>query len=224
MNALPLPFPVEPSGSDAGADYTAVLDRLAESSFRRRKRLLGTELEQLRAKGIEEIGTQAMRLVRERLGSAQPTNDGRQTPYRGHPVFIAQHATATCCRSCLEIWHRVPKGRPLSEPECEYVAGLIEAWLRREIGLESVTLDADRAASRGAARPGPALRRSPPGRKRRRSEVLRLVIEGDGEDGVAPTLTPDLLLLEEREADGTLLRRWLQLELFSPRAERAIRD
>lgn len=220
MNALPLPFPAELEGSDAGVDYTAVLDRLAESSFRRRKRLLGTELEQLRAKGIEEIGMHARRLVGERLGPSQPVNDGRQTPYRGHPVFIAQHATATCCRSCLEIWHRIPKGRPLNQPECDYVARLIEAWLRREIGLESVTLDADREA----ARAGPALRRSLPGRKRRRSEVLRLVVASDGEDGVASAVTPDLLLLEEREADGTLLRRWLQLELFSPLAERAIGD
>lgn len=220
MNALPLPFPAELSGSDAGVDYTAVLDRLAESSFRRRKRLLGTELEQLRAKGIEEIGLHARRLVGERLSPSQPVNDGRQTPYRGHPVFIAQHATATCCRSCLEIWHRIPKGRPLGQQECDYVARLIEAWLRREIGLESVTLDADREA----ARAGPVLRRPLPGRKRRRSEVLRLVVEGNGEEGTASTVTPDLLLLEEREADGTLLRRWLQLELFSPRAERAIRD
>lgn len=36
-------------------------------------------------------------------------NDGKQTPMRGHPVFIAQHATATCCRECLKKWHNIKK-------------------------------------------------------------------------------------------------------------------
>ncbi|WP_251023391.1 DUF4186 family protein [Streptomyces sp. ISL-10] len=31
------------------------------------------------------------------------------------PVFVAQHATATCCRTCLERWHVVPAGRALDD-------------------------------------------------------------------------------------------------------------
>jgi hypothetical protein len=54
-------------------------------------------------------------LIARRLAPAEPRNDGKQTPYRGHPVFVAQHATATCCRTCLERWHQIPKGRELTE-------------------------------------------------------------------------------------------------------------
>lgn len=214
MIPLSLPLP-ERAETGVRVDYGPVLDRLAESTFRRRKRLLGTELEQLRARGVTEMGLHARRFVADRLAPAQPANDGRQTPYRGHPVFIAQHATATCCRTCLEIWHRIPKGRELTDAESGYVAGLIEAWLRREIGLESIALESEAPATTTRVS-----RRPPRARSRRRSEVLRLVVEDGGGDAEEAAVTRDILLLEEREADGTLLRRWLQLELFAPAGAR----
>jgi hypothetical protein len=67
--------------------------------------------------------------IRDRLAPANPANDGKQTPMRGHPVFIAQHATATCCRSCLAKWHKIPPGRALSDKEVDYVVHVISAWL-----------------------------------------------------------------------------------------------
>jgi Domain of unknown function (DUF4186) len=66
--------------------------------------------ETLRALGMEVIREHAGELLGKRLAPAEPRNDGKQTPYRGHPVFVAQHATATCCRTCLERWHGIPKG------------------------------------------------------------------------------------------------------------------
>lgn len=67
--------------------------------------------------------------VEKRLASATPTNDGRQTPMRGHPVFIAQHATATCCRSCLARWYGISAGRPLDKTEQRHVIAAIKRWL-----------------------------------------------------------------------------------------------
>jgi hypothetical protein len=69
----------------------------------------------------------------DRLAAAQPRNDGRQTPYRGHPVFVAQHATATCCRTCLAKWHGVPAGVALSEEQQGYVVDVICRWIGREL-------------------------------------------------------------------------------------------
>ena len=54
---------------------------------------------------------------------------------RGHPVFVAQHATATCCRGCLEKWHGIPKGRALTENEQRYVAGVLMRWIDREMRM-----------------------------------------------------------------------------------------
>ena len=59
----------------------------------------------------------AAEIIAERLAPAEPRNEGRQTPYRNHPVFVAQHATATCCRSCLETWHGIAKGHRLDRGE-----------------------------------------------------------------------------------------------------------
>jgi hypothetical protein len=108
--------------------------RLARSDFRARFRLRGRELEYLRAKGLEEVLEHAARFVEERLAPAEPVNDGKQTPYAKHPVFVAQHATATCCRGCLAKWHAIPKGRALTDADRAHVLAVLERWLRAQEG------------------------------------------------------------------------------------------
>jgi predicted Fe-S protein YdhL (DUF1289 family) len=92
----------------------------------------------LERRGIAVVLDHAADFIEKRLASAHPPNDGKQTPWRGHPVFVAQHATATCCRGCLEKWHAIPKGREMTEPEKHHVLEVIELWLVRE-------MDRDRA-------------------------------------------------------------------------------
>ena len=78
---------------------------------------------------MDTIRKHAQDLIGKRLAPAEPVNDGKQTPMRGHPVFIAQHATATCCRSCLEKWHHIPKGRQLTQEQQDYVVDVIMEWI-----------------------------------------------------------------------------------------------
>jgi hypothetical protein len=106
-----------------------VFAALNESAFRRRFRLRGRELDYLRRKGLPVVLEHAAEFIEKRLAPALPANDGKQTPMRQHPVFIAQHATATCCRGCLEKWHRIPKGRALEPAEKLYVIEVIKKWL-----------------------------------------------------------------------------------------------
>jgi hypothetical protein len=110
-------------------DVREVLTALQKSDFRRSKKLGPKEIKYLGDKGLETILEHAAGFIASRLAPAFPANDGKQTPWRGHPVFIAQHATATCCRSCLAKWHNIPKGRELSETEQHYVTDVIGAWL-----------------------------------------------------------------------------------------------
>ena len=111
-------------------DLETLFAALARSSFRSRFKLGAKEADYLRAKGIEVVLQHARDFVTSRLAPAQPHNDGRQTPMRGHPVFIAQHATATCCRGCLNKWHDIAAGRPLAAAEVEYIVGVIGHWLQ----------------------------------------------------------------------------------------------
>ena len=106
---------------------------LARSRFRSRFRLAGEEREYLQKKGLATVVLHGADFIAQRLAPARPKNDGRQTPWRGHPVFVAQHATATCCRSCLAKWHGIAAGAELTADERQYVLAVIEAWLRRQM-------------------------------------------------------------------------------------------
>jgi hypothetical protein len=115
-------------------DLDQLFSRLTESRFRRRFCLGDMEIAYLRARGLPTVIEHARDFVAKRLAAAEPVNDGRQTPMRGHPVFIAQHATATCCRSCLAKWHGIPIGRPLDEAEQRHVVAAIQRWLEAQPG------------------------------------------------------------------------------------------
>ena len=131
--------PDEPASSSAEDPATAGrgafrLSRLARSRFRSRFGLSGADRAYVARTGWETLRAQAEKIVRERLAPARPRNDGRQTPMRGHPVFLAQHATATCCRGCLAKWHGIPPGRPLSDAEVARVVDFLLAWIREKAG------------------------------------------------------------------------------------------
>ncbi len=106
-----------------------LFEKLPHSAFRRRFRLGAPEQGYLRDKGLATVLGHARDFIERRLAPAHPAHDGKQTPMRGHPAFIAQHATATCCRKCLAKWHAIPAGRPLTEPEKAHVLGALERWL-----------------------------------------------------------------------------------------------
>ncbi|MGR3751985.1 DUF4186 domain-containing protein [Edwardsiella anguillarum] len=108
---------------------SAVWRRLQRSPFRRRFQLSDAEWHYLQTKGWPQVLNHARDFIDTRLAPARISNDGRQTPMRGHPVFVAQHATATCCRGCLEKWHHIPRGRALSGGEKLYILALLAHWL-----------------------------------------------------------------------------------------------
>ena len=113
-----------------------ILDKLAKSKFRSRFKLRTKELEYIKDKGLDTIHSHACDFIRDRVAPAEPVNDGKQTPMRGHPVFIAQYATATCCRGCLERIHGIKKGHELSNEEIEYVVNTLMLWIQREMSKD----------------------------------------------------------------------------------------
>lgn len=119
------------------------LDRLAGSSFRSRFALTEKDRSYLRERGADAIAEHARRFITERVAPAFPSKDGKQTPWRGHPVFVAQHATATCCRGCIERWHGMPKGRPLCDDEIATLVRLLMAWLTSQLTPSPVSAEHD---------------------------------------------------------------------------------
>ncbi|MEU2062779.1 DUF4186 domain-containing protein [Streptomyces sp. NPDC013455] len=133
------PTPASPGQPSAGPDAAGPraldqrLDALARQPFRARFHLRGRDRATAGLKGPATLRRHAYDLIAQRLAPAEPRKDGRQTPYRGHPVFVAQHATATCCRTCLQRWHGIPKGRALTRTEHVYVVDVICRWIAREM-------------------------------------------------------------------------------------------
>ena len=113
--------------------YMEILDKLAKSKFRSRFKLRVKELEYIKEKGLDKIQSHACDFIRDRIAPTEPVNDGKQTPMKGHPVFIAQHATATCCRGCIEKWHKFPQHRELTSAEQQYRVSVIMEWIKRQM-------------------------------------------------------------------------------------------
>ena len=109
------------------------LEKLKRSKFRSGFHLSEKDIEYIDERGLDLIRSHAADFVSKRLAPAVIPNDGKQTPMRGHPVFVAQHATATCCRGCLEKWHHIPRGRELTEGEQEYIVEVIMEWIDRQM-------------------------------------------------------------------------------------------
>jgi len=109
------------------------LTSLNKSKFRSKFKLSQKDRDYVAAKGLETIKEHAYQFVNSRVAPEYPKNDGKQTPMRGHPVFIAQHATATCCRGCIQKWHGIEKGRALNVEDVDFVLALIMGWIERQL-------------------------------------------------------------------------------------------
>lgn len=106
------------------------------SKFRMKFKLSAQDCSYISKNELGLIEKHAKEFVLGRLAQATPDKDGKQTPFKGHPVFKAQHATATCCRGCLEKWHKIRKGKSLSVEEVDYVVSFIMLWIKHQLSIE----------------------------------------------------------------------------------------
>lgn len=110
-------------------DRASLSIAFSKSRFRSRFALNRSDSDYLSERSADVIRAHAHKIVKAGLSAALPANDGGQTPMRGHPVFVAQHATGTCCRKCLKKWHQIDQGRALAPAEIDYIVDVIVAWI-----------------------------------------------------------------------------------------------
>lgn len=122
--------------SECDCDCAELFARLARSPFRSKFHLRATDKDYVGRIGLETLRHHAQNFVAKRLAPAIIRNDGKQTPMRGHPVFVAQHATGCCCRGCLQKWHGIEKDRALTAEEQSYVVAVLMAWIEKELGRQ----------------------------------------------------------------------------------------
>lgn len=113
--------------------YRQLFEKLDNSKFRSSFHLKQKDIDYINQKGLDTIRQHAEDFIAKREAPAFIANDGKQTPMRGHPVFIAQHATATCCRECIRKWHKMQPGRELSQVQQDYLVDIIMTWIQKEL-------------------------------------------------------------------------------------------
>ncbi len=113
--------------------YGQLFERLGNSRFRSSFHLKQKDIDYINSKGMDTIREHARDFIAKREAPAVIPNDGKQTPMKGHPVFVAQHATATCCRGCICKWHKIQPERELNEAQQEYLVDVIMTWIRNEL-------------------------------------------------------------------------------------------
>lgn len=106
-----------------------LLYKLSKSIFRNNFKLSEKDIEYINRVGLEKIKVHAYDFINNRLKDVSKIKDGKQTPMRGHPVFIAQHATATCCRNCMYKWYRIDKNKILTDKEIDFIVEIIMEWI-----------------------------------------------------------------------------------------------
>lgn len=109
-----------------------IFDKLSKSKFRSSFHLKDKDILYIEDKGIDKIRNHAYDFVTKRLADTSNVTDGKQTPMKGHPVFIAQHATGTCCRRCLEKWHHISKNKNMTDDDIKYIVDIIMSWIEKE--------------------------------------------------------------------------------------------
>ncbi len=121
------------------------MTQIAEKDWKTLKKKLGDdgrldkfvlgepEQEYVTSRGMDILRLHATDFVNKRLAPANPKNDGRQTPTKGHPVFIAQHACGCNDRTSLEEFFGIEKGRELSEAEVDMVVDVILKWIEEHL-------------------------------------------------------------------------------------------
>ena len=107
------------------------LEELSKSKFRSSFHLRKYMIKYIDDKGMDIILIHAYDFVNDKL-LVKKDNDGKQTPMKGHPVFISMHACGCCCRGCLEKWHHIPKDKKLTDNEVNYIVCLLMEWIMRE--------------------------------------------------------------------------------------------
>ncbi len=125
------------------------LDSLSRSTFRSGFRLKEKDLLYIKKKGFETVRSHAVDFITARIAPRFPKNDGKQTPMKGHPAFIAQHATATCCRGCIQKWHGIRKGKSLTRDEIDFLVDLIMEWIEGQANGARQTAHGVRSKAHG---------------------------------------------------------------------------
>ena len=82
----------------------------------------------------KQLRDHAKSILKSKIGNPQNAWDSRQTPMNGGEIVnYAQHATATCCRKCLEYWHNINTTEKLTEDQLDFCVDLVMLYIEERV-------------------------------------------------------------------------------------------
>ena len=114
---------------------TELFAALGRSRFRSRFVLEPGDWAYIQSRGMHCIAQHARQFVAQPCRG--PTCKRRPADADEHILFVAQHATATCCRGCLARWHGIQTGRAADRDGDRLRYDVICDRIRRQARLES---------------------------------------------------------------------------------------
>ena len=110
-----------------------IKNKLSKNKDLSQFKLGDAEIEYVTSRGIEILRLHATDFIQKRIAPADPKNDGHQTPAKGHPVFIAQHACGCHDRDAVEKFFSFKKGKKLNEGEVTLIVNVIIDWIEEQV-------------------------------------------------------------------------------------------
>lgn len=117
----------------SNGEWSKLLEKVAESDYRAEIDLGPEDMDYVNSRGFDMMVRHAHDFVERRLGPARPRNEGKQTPLKGHPLFLAQHATGADSRAALSEYHGIAEGKKLSRQQMDYVTDVVLRWLEERL-------------------------------------------------------------------------------------------
>ncbi|WP_372655987.1 DUF4186 family protein [Halobacteriovorax sp.] len=112
--------------------FTDIFRRLGCSKVCCKFKLKDEQWEYLAKRGFDTILLEGRSLIVKIFNEDSLSHSCKVAPVQTHPIYIALHATGTCCRSSLEKWHKIPKSKELKEKDIFYILLVVKEWIIRQ--------------------------------------------------------------------------------------------
>ncbi|WP_438023421.1 DUF4186 family protein [Sorangium sp. So ce233] len=118
--------------NDVGYTFEALRKELIRHEFWHSE-FSQQEINHALRKGRAALRDAARKRLETSVGRAKHPLEGRQTPFSGTVILHAQHAVASCCRTCIEYWHAIPAGAALTPAELDYLLELVMLYIAERL-------------------------------------------------------------------------------------------
>ena len=88
---------------------------------------------------IDEMRSKVIKILSNKINKKRSEifRDSTQTPKGKDIIYLAQHATGTCCRRCIEEWYGINKEEIMNEEQINFLTEIIMTYINEKVTLKN---------------------------------------------------------------------------------------